>query len=421
MSKTSSQPKSSSKQKSILDYYESKIALIDISKIKIGKRVRRQLDQNQIQHLAESISEIGLLNPITITKKKDLVAGYHRLHACKELGWEKIPCVITTVQNPLLLELQEIDENLIRYELHFIDRGIHLKRRKEIYESLHPESKRIEKIKKNLKQFSDNETVSPSVKSFTEDTAIKTGVSKRTIEQEIQIIENVDEEIQNFIKEKEISKRDALKLARMPIEDQKKIKEAIEEGNPKNTFIDNIYAKVKKQKKPKTIPKLPKDKYNVIYADPPWYYEGGTTPNRIIENQYPTMKTEEICKLEIPAAKDAILFLWVTSPKLEEGLNVLKSWDFVYKTSMVWVKDKIGMGYYARGRHEFLLIGTKGSPGVPEPKVRPDSVIEAPRITHSKKPMGVYDLIEQMYPKGKYIELFARNTRKNWKSWGNEV
>lgn len=115
------------------------------------------------------------------------------------------------------------------------------------------------------------------------------------------------------------------------------------------------------------------------------------------------------------------MFLWVTSPKLEEGLIVLNAWGFEYKTSMVWVKDKIGMGYYVRGRHEFLLIGTKGNPLKPEPENRFDSVIAAPRTEHSKKPSEVYERIEKMYPNGKYLELFARNERKNWKSWGNEV
>jgi len=133
------------------------------------------------------------------------------------------------------------------------------------------------------------------------------------------------------------------------------------------------------------------------------------------------MDLEKISELKIPSAKNAILFLWVTSPKLEDGLEVIKAWGFIYKTSMVWVKDKIGMGYYARGRHEFLLIATRGQIGVPDPENRPDSVIESPRKRHSKKPEIVYDLLEQMYPEHEYLELFARNKREKWMSWGNEI
>jgi len=414
------------KQRSILDFYESSISKIKTSEIIIGTRIRSKPDPNKIEQLAESIEEIGLQNPITITKKKKLVSGYHRLHAFKLLGFNEIPCIITTVDNSLHLELMEIDENLIRYELHFIDRGQHLKKRKEIYEQLYPETKQgmSQAIGMNKKLGHNvTETVSPTSRksSFSKDTAKKTGFSERTIDQEIQIATEIEPEVQEFIKEKEISKTDALKIARMPKEDQRRVKDMIETGKAKDKFIENAYMKVKKNKKPKKVPKLPKGKFNVIYADPPWHYEGGTDATRIIENQYPTMKTEDICILEIPAAKDSVLFLWVTNPKLDEGLEVMESWGFTYKTNMVWVKDKIGMGYYARGRHEILLIGTKGSPGVPEPKDRPDSVIEAPRTKHSKKPESAYELIEQMYPERKYLELFARNKRKNWTSWGNEI
>ena len=189
-----------------------------------------------------------------------------------------------------------------------------------------------------------------------------------------------------------------------------------------STTINAVRMAINKRNKPKEVPKLPEDKYNIIYADPPWFYkEGNITPNRIIENQYPSMKTEEICKLKIPTTDNSILFLWVTSPKLEEGLQVIKAWNFEYKTSMVWVKDKIGMGYYVRGRHELLLIATKGNPSKPEPRDRHDSVIEAPRTEHSKKPRIMYEIIEKMYPDGKYLELFARNIRDKWKSWGNEI
>jgi len=87
--------------------------------------------------------------------------------------------------------------------------------------------------------------------------------------------------------------------------------------------------------------------FPVIYADPPWRYEDSTTsPNRFIENQYPTMDLDEICAMPVAswAATDAILFLWATSPKLEEALQVMRAWGYEYRTNLVWIKDKIGMG-----------------------------------------------------------------------------
>jgi N6-adenosine-specific RNA methylase IME4 len=162
-------------------------------------------------------------------------------------------------------------------------------------------------------------------------------------------------------------------------------------------------------------------KFQIVYADPPWQYEDAE-PSRAIENNYLPMTIDDIADLEPPAADDSVLFLWVPSPKLAEAVHlVLPPWGFEYRTSMVWVKDKIGMGYYARQRHEHLLIAKRGELPVPEPANRPDSVIEAPRLDHSAKPDRVYELIEQMYPGLAYVELFARRTRPGWTAWGNQA
>jgi|GEM_PF-981964 len=163
-------------------------------------------------------------------------------------------------------------------------------------------------------------------------------------------------------------------------------------------------------------------RYALLYADPPWRYDFAVSSSREIENQYPTMDIEDICSLPVPeiTAEDAVLFLWATSPKLTESLRVMQSWGFTYKTCMVWVKDKIGMGYYARQRHEILLIGTRGHLPTPEPSTRPDSVITAPRGKHSAKPVEAYELLEAMYPGAAKVEIFCRSPRDGWHVWGNQ-
>jgi len=87
----------------------------------------------------------------------------------------------------------------------------------------------------------------------------------------------------------------------------------------------------------------------------------------------------------------------------------------------VWVKDKIGLGYFVRNQHELLLVATRGDMPSPSPANRQPSVIEAPRREHSRKPDEAYALIERMYPSLPKIELFARNTRSGWDPWGNEA
>jgi len=155
----------------------------------------------------------------------------------------------------------------------------------------------------------------------------------------------------------------------------------------------------------------------VIYADPPWKYYlplRGSPP-------YPVMSVEEICRLRVPAAENAVLFLWATNPQLREALKVIEAWGFTYVSNLVWVKDKIGTGYYVRGKHELLLIAKRGDMPTPPEEARPPSVLEAPRGKHSEKPEAVYELIENMYPGRRYIELFARNRRSGWESWGHEL
>jgi N6-adenosine-specific RNA methylase IME4 len=168
-------------------------------------------------------------------------------------------------------------------------------------------------------------------------------------------------------------------------------------------------------------------KFAVLYADPPWQYEyppiGAT--NRSIENHYPTMVVEEICALPVNdvAYENSTMFLWATSPKLPECMKVLEAWGFACRTTAVWVKDKIGMGYYFREQHELLLVAKRGELPPPPPEVRPSSIISAPRLEHSAKPPVVYDLIDSLYPGIRKLELFGRGCaeRPLWKAWGNQV
>jgi N6-adenosine-specific RNA methylase IME4 len=170
---------------------------------------------------------------------------------------------------------------------------------------------------------------------------------------------------------------------------------------------------------------FPSGRYPIILADPPWRYEnppmGGG--NRSIENHYPTMTLDEICALPVGASADddAILYLWATAPKLAECFAVIHAWGFTYRTNIVWVKDKIGMGYHARSQHELLLIAKRGELPPPLPEDRESSVVIANRGKHSEKPAAFYELIERWYPTLPKLELFQREARKGWAGWGNQL
>ena len=174
----------------------------------------------------------------------------------------------------------------------------------------------------------------------------------------------------------------------------------------------------------KSAAALPTGPFSVLYADPPWRYDFAQSGSREIENQYETMDLDAICALPVQqvTADDAVLFLWTPSPKLAEALRVIEAWDFTYRTTMVWVKDKIGMGYWARQQHELLLIAIRGKMATPAPENRPSSVITAPRGGHSEKPPEFRAVIDRMFPGVPKLELFARGKAPSgWNNWGNEA
>ena len=171
----------------------------------------------------------------------------------------------------------------------------------------------------------------------------------------------------------------------------------------------------------KSPPTLPADApWQVILADPPWLYDYSPTTSRAIEQQYPTMTPAEICAMPVGdrCADDAVLYLWATPPKLEEAFEVIRAWGFSYRTCAVWVKSKIGMGYWFRQRHEILLVSTRGTPQPPLESLRRDSVFECPTSAHSAKPAEVAELLEAQHPGKAKVELFSRSPRRGWLSHG---
>jgi ParB/RepB/Spo0J family partition protein len=170
-------------------------------------------------------------------------------------------------------------------------------------------------------------------------------------------------------------------------------------------------------KKPPEPPPLP----NLVLADPPWRYDFAATDNRQIENHYPSATVDEIANMKPETQPDCVLFLWATVAKLPQAFEIIDAWGFEYKTSAVWDKEKIGMGYWFRGQHELLLVATKGKFSPPEQQDRVSSVFREPRGEHSKKPECVYRWIEAAFPEAHKLEMFCRSPREGWTVWGNEA
>ena len=169
-------------------------------------------------------------------------------------------------------------------------------------------------------------------------------------------------------------------------------------------------------------------KYNIVYADPPWRYDNKRVRGGA-EKHYGTMSTEDICGLPVAdiCAEDCTLFLWVTFPQLPEALRVMESWGFRYKTvAFVWLKQNrkspgwfYGLGFWTRGNAEICLLGVKGHPRRRSARVH--QFIISPLEAHSKKPDETREKIVELMGDLPRVELFARQRVPGWEAWGNEV
>jgi len=202
--------------------------------------------------------------------------------------------------------------------------------------------------------------------------------------------------------------------------------EKLKEGKTTKKAVLNEKRREKKRDELKEKSLIPGDKkYRIIYADPPWEYSQWL-PHQYgdVGKHYPPMSISKICSMPIKEmiADNSVLFLWTTSPKLEQAFEVIGSWGYEYKTSFIWDKVKHNFGHYNSVRHEILLVAGKGS-STPDNKKLFDSVISIERSEkHSEKPSFFRDMIDELYNWGDRIELFFRGKeiKDGWDIWGNE-
>ena len=173
--------------------------------------------------------------------------------------------------------------------------------------------------------------------------------------------------------------------------------------------------------------------FSTILADPPWQFQnrtGKVAPEHRRLNRYSTMTLEEIMALPVAdlASEVAHLYLWVPNALLPEGLSVMNSWGFSYKSNLIWHKirkdggsDGRGVGFYFRNVTEMILFGVRGKNArTLGPGRRQVNFLASRKREHSRKPDEQYKIIESCSP-GPYLELFARGTRPGWTVWGNQA
>lgn len=445
--------------------------------IRVNPHQPRQKIKN-IDELADSIADIGLIEPIVVRKKEkywELIVGERRWRAAKKAGLSVIPAIervvndnearrIAFTENIQRNDLTPIEE--VNAWLGHIDAEMwqhnEYKTQKEFKEEnwldgdndkqgekraiwlliklkadkrnntdyfTHKFMRKIESIfsqhprKIDWYSFLNNDAPLSKIHENVRNIALEKELNKSQIIELNKISQKKDKESREVFKTGKVIVEDRHQFEEVPIEEAsaREIKASASKNRLRSIIRDMDRVKGKREK---TSP-LPSDKYRVIYADPPWQYGDKLIDTYgAAEHHYKTMSIDELCNLPIRnlVAEEGVLFLWVTSPMLNECWSVIKAWGFEYKASFIWDKVKHNYGHYNSVRHEFLLICTKGS-YLPETDKLYDSVQSIERTEkHSQKPEEFREIINKLYPHGKKLELFRRGGEiDGWDIWGEEA
>ena len=206
-------------------------------------------------------------------------------------------------------------------------------------------------------------------------------------------------------------------------------------------YMKDVKTRTQQNLLDKPHPDLPTKKYDIIYADPPWHYNGKIQFDKSSKNRdeldrsktifvstagfkYPTVKTIELMQIPIHsiAKDDCLLFMWTTNPHLEQAIELGTAWGFAYRTvAFVWNKMNHNPGKYTLSNCELCLIFKRGKIPTPRGARNIRQLVEIPRGKHSEKPERIADAIKEMFPTQKRIELFARKNTRGWDSWGLDM
>ena len=360
-----------------------------IAEIQIGERHRK--DMGDIEGLARSIEEIGLLHPVVVRPDGMLVAGERRIKACLLLGWQDIP--VTVIDLDAIVR-GECDENQKRKDWTPTEAVA-------IAKELEPLEREAARERLAVRSVDFTEVNEADKGNALDKVADAVGMSRPTLTKAQEVIEAAEENPELF-------------------EDLPQLMD--------DTSIERAYKEKRRRQNRADVAKtiFPAGTYRVLYADPPWEYGQVIDKYGPAERHYATMTLEELCamgpEVQAATAENAVLFLWSTSPKLRDAFTIADAWGFRYSGAMfVWDKVLHNYGHYNSVRHELLLICIKGS-CTPDVSELVDSVQSIERSgEHSEKPEEFRRIIDALYPHGPRLEMFARKQSPGWVAWGAEA
>ena len=363
------------------------------------------LSADEYQALRDSIAQHGVMVPVEYDEAGNILDGHHRVAICESLGLADWP--------------------------RFVRKGLTEEQKRAVARELNLSRRHLSRDQKQSVIAAQlRETPSLSSRAI----AARLGVSKNTVAGvRDRMIEGGQIDHLSEVTGRDGKKQPAFKPIRtmyLPEKDNvrelKHVAKAIrtQEQAQSRANRTGIIAAIA-ERGSVTAGEMPRAAFPVIYADPPWQQEHWSDETGQDKGlKYPSMPLADIMALcagdKSPATPDAVCFLWVTTNRLADGIDVLKAWGFAYATSWVWDKVQIGMGRWVRDRHETVLIGRRGDIPCPLAGTQPHSLYREQKTEHSVKPDFFAAEIEKMFPDLPKLELFCRKPRPGWSAWGYE-
>jgi N6-adenosine-specific RNA methylase IME4 len=348
--------------------------MADCSISSIVTGIRHRKDLGDVDGLARSINEIGLLHPIVIRPDNTLIAGERRLAACKSLGWSNIPVTVVDLAEVVR---GEFAENAIRKD--FLPSEIEAIRR-ALAPIVATREGRPKKTSETFASFERGKTAD-KVAAFA-------NVSGRTVEKIAAVVEAAEREPERYA--------------------------PLVEEMDRTGKVTGAYRKLRRACDEQRITSLaPRPgKFRTLIIDPPWDYEWLSLAGRAAPG-YATMSHEELLAFDLSqwAEENCHLYLWTTNNFMTRAVELMRQWGFQHKTVLTWVKPRWGLGSYFRNSTEHALFGVRG-----ELRTRSDSIathFEAAVGKHSEKPDAFYEIVRRAsyLPCG---EIFQRKERPDF-------
>ena len=381
------------------------------------------LEGAELQSLADDIKANGLVHPI-ITFEGKILDGRNRFAACKVAKVEPKFVEYRGIIPPLVWALST---NIHRRHLTPSQAAMVAARAKPIFEA-EAKKRQVATLKKGDAPVSANLRGRGKGKASVE-AAKASGAKARSVESADVVLKHGTPEVVRAVDRGQLAVSAAAELSRLPTETQRAVMERVDKREGGDIRPGLVRALVKQENKKKVAAEIeaepspmPEGPYRVVVSDPPWAYDkrSGDATHRG-DLPYPSMSTEEICALDVGALAHedgCILWLWTTNAFMRDAFRVLDAWGFQEKTILTWVKDRMGLGDWLRGRTEHCILAVKGKPTIL--LNNETTVLEGPLREHSRKPEEFYALVDKMCP-GSKIEMFCRTPREGWAKWGAET